>query len=221
MKEDFRIPSFARRIGRTLRFEQKNLVTDVLPKVQISEETNFATLAKGYESAILEIGFGNGEHLAKYASVNPNTICLGAEPYMNGVASLLKSIHEESLENIRIYNDDVRKLLSKFPAKFFDKVFIICPDPWPKQKQKKRRLINSDFIKLLFKNTKQIIIVTDHLDYAKWILKHAKISEIAPSSSELQDYTRLPENWNYTKYQRRGIAHGSNIYYFDFKTREA
>ncbi len=214
MKEHFRVPSFARRIGRALRFEQKNLMTDVLPKVEISEEENFEQLAKGFKSAILEIGFGNGEHLAHFAQNNPEVLCIGAEPYINGVVVLLKAISEYEIENVKVYKDDVRKLLTRIPEKFFENIFIICPDPWPKQRQKKRRLINSEFIKSLLPKTKRVVIATDHLDYAKWILKHATDAGVAMRSDNIADYTQLPEGWIYTKYQRRGIKHGSNIYYF-------
>lgn len=214
MKESFRVPSFARRIGRALRFEQKNFMTDVLPKVEIFERMNFEQLAKNYKSVILEIGFGNGEHLAHFARNHPDVLCIGAEPYINGVVVLLKTISEQEIGNIKVYKDDVRKLLAEIPEKFFENVFIICPDPWPKQRQKKRRLLNSEFIKSLLPKTNRIVIATDHLDYAKWILKHAIDAGVAMRSDNIADYTRLPEGWIYTKYQRRGIKHGSNIYYF-------
>jgi len=207
-----RLPSFARRIGRALRDQQKYLVDNLLPTIEV----NYAfPETEGYEQTILEIGFGNGEHLAAYALKNPETLCIGAEPYMNGVATLLGDIDEHSIQNIRIYRNDVRDLLEFIPKKSLDKIFIICPDPWQKTKHKKRRLVNSEFLKLLSTKTKQeIIAVTDHLDYAKWILKHAQAAGFKMPSDELSHYEAVPDNWVYTKYQRRGIGQGSKIHYF-------
>ncbi len=210
-----RTPSFARRIGRSLRDQQKILVGDFLPEIEISDDFDFSESASTYSKVILEIGFGNGEHLATFAQQNPDTLCLGAEPYLNGVVILLKTLKETNINNVRIYKDDVRNLFTKLPVKFLDKVFIICPDPWPKQKQKKRRLINSEFLNMLKTLVKdQIIIATDHLDYARWIFNHATLSGLIPNNANLENFKALPEDWIYTKYQRRGIKLGSDIYYF-------
>jgi tRNA (guanine-N7-)-methyltransferase len=218
-REPFRTPSFTRRVGKTLRYQQKIYVKDLLPKVQMTEEFDFAAALKNYDNAILEIGFGNGEHLAHFASANPNTLCIGAEPFINGIATLLKSISENNLSNILVYKDDVRNLFTKIPPKYLEKVYIICPDPWPKQRQLKRRLINSEFLKTLATLTKkEIVIATDHLGYAQWILQHALDAKFTMPSENLEHYKTLPDGWIYTKYQRRGIKHGSDIYYFVLKT---
>jgi len=207
-----RLPSFARRIGRTLRTQQKDFLANILPDIEIVNE--FPTYPK-YKTTVLEIGFGNGEHLAAYALKNPETLCIGAEPYMNGVATLLGDIDEHNIQNIRIYRNDVRNLIEFIPEKSLDKIFIICPDPWQKTKHKKRRLVNSEFLKLLStKVCSEIIIVTDHLDYANWILKHATQAGFKMPSSELSHYTKVPDDWVFTKYQRRGIGQGSKIHYF-------
>jgi tRNA (guanine-N7-)-methyltransferase len=209
-----RLPSFARRIGRSLRDSQKNLVENLLPLIEVTEDFDINTASKSYSKIILEIGFGNGEHLAKYAIANPRTLCIGAEPYMNGVAVLLKEIHDNEIQNIRIYKDDVRNLIEKLPLKSIDQVYIICPDPWPKTKHKKRRLVNKGLLSELRKLTKEsIILVTDHADYAKWMYEHAKAAEFEVFDT-LHQHLNLPEDWIYTKYQRRGIKLGSGIYYF-------
>lgn len=214
-EKKFRTPSFARRIGRSLRDYQKLLISELLPQLEVTLDSDFTKASQRYDSIILEIGFGNGEHLAQFAQQNPNTLCIGAEPYINGIATLLKTISDNNISNIRIYKNDVRDLLSVIPNKFFDKIYIICPDPWPKQKQKKRRLINSEFLQLLATKTKkEIVIATDHIDYAKWILDHAITGKFSMPSENLTHYKALPKDWLYTKYQRRGIKYGSDIYYF-------
>lgn len=210
-----RIPSFARRIARPLRDAQKRLLDKYLPKLDVTEKF---IIPNGFENAVLEIGFGNGEFLAANAEANPNTLFIGCEPYLNGVASFLKLLDEKELQNVRLYTNDIRNLLPNINADSLDTIYVICPDPWPKQKQKKRRLLQSEFLKQLSEKTKKIIIATDHLDYAKWILKHIHLSKtFSVKSQELQDFTKLPENWLYTKYQRRGIQNSSHIYYFELQ----
>jgi len=131
--------------------------------------------------AILEIGFGAGEHLAALAEQYPDKIIIGAEPFINGVAQLLSKIADENgaafpqYKNIRIFPDDVRRLFAAADFQFSD-IYILHPDPWPKARHEKRRLCSAEFLKeisaLLSKDGK-IIIGTDHTDYYNWILDEA------------------------------------------------
>lgn len=215
-----RIPSFARRIARPLRDAQKNLLSSLLPEIQIDETF---LIPDGFEKTILEIGFGNGEFITANAIQNPQDLYIGCEPYLNGVSALLKNIDDSDIKNIRIYTDDVRNLIPNIKEDSLDIIYVICPDPWPKQKQKKRRLIQAELLKTLSLKLKKeggLIIATDHLDYAKWILKHIHQSLAFKKVGEvLEDFTSIPRNWIYTKYQRRGLDNSSKIYYFSLKRR--
>ena len=102
-------------------------------------------LKQGFEKIILEIGFGNGENTAFLAAKNPDALVVASEVYLSGIGSLLNSITQNSLNNIKIYDDDVRELLLKLPNEIFDEIYIICPDPWPKARHHKRRLIKHNF----------------------------------------------------------------------------
>lgn len=210
-----RIPSFARRIARPLRDAQKKLLDKYLPALDVTEKFN---IPAEFKNVVLEIGFGNGEFLAANAESSPTTLFVGCEPYLNGVASFLKILDDKELKNVRLYTNDIRNLLPNIKPNSLDIIYVICPDPWPKQKQKKRRLLQSEFLKQLSEKSKKIIIATDHLDYAKWILKHIHQSKMFSIKSEnIEDYTKLPENWLYSKYQRRGIENSSRIYYFELQ----
>ena len=154
------IRTFGRRHGKKLSPRKQSLLANVLP----------AVLPKNIENAgnlILEIGFGNGEHVRDLAIRNPESIIIGAEPFMNGVAALLSAITTESdnqimndYKHIRIWPDDVRKLLHNTNFEFSE-IWVLHPDPWPKAKHEKRRLLNADFLNLLGTKLKpdgQIII---------------------------------------------------------------
>ena len=170
------IRTFCRRHGKKLSPRKQSLLANVLPAISPKSIENAGNL-------ILEIGFGNGEHVRDLAIRNPETIIIGAEPFMNGVAALLSAITTESdnkimdeYKNIRIWPDDVRKMFNELDAKF-NEIWVLHPDPWPKAKHEKRRLLNADFLNLL--GTKlaphgQIIIGTDHWEYFDWITDQVK-----------------------------------------------
>ena len=190
------IRTFGRRHGKKLSARKQLLLETVLP----------AFLPKNIKNAgnlILEIGFGNGEHLRDLALRNSESIIIGAEPFMNGVAALLSSITRESdnqilpeYENIRIWPDDVRKLFSESNL-LFNEIWVLHPDPWPKARHEKRRLLNADFLSVLGKHLTpngQIIIGTDHWEYFDWIVEQTKKTALYASFPPLSTiHTRYAE----------------------------
>ena len=103
---------------------------------------------------------------------NPNALIVASEVYLSGIGSLLNNIAKNSLTNIKIFDEDVRELLLTLPNKIFDEIYIICPDPWPKARHHKRRLIKQDFLKILVKVLKRdgtVYISTDCENYAESI----------------------------------------------------
>ena len=97
-------------------------------------------------SLSLEIGFGGGEHLAALAKASPDTAFIGAEPFINGIVSLLRHIDEQNLKNIRIWPDDVRLILDDLPESSFTSVYVMFPDPWPKTRHAKRRIFSPSML---------------------------------------------------------------------------
>ena len=169
------IRTFGRRHGKKLSARQNWLVENLLPNL---------TPTTG---DILEIGFGAGEHVRDLARTNPEKIIIGAEPFMNGVASLLSAITDEKTNRvldeysgIRIWADDVRDFLRGTDSKF-EQIWVLHPDPWPKARHEKRRLLSADFLKTLSKNLStdgEIIIGTDHWEYFDWILDQVRSTNL-------------------------------------------
>ena len=165
------IRTFGRRHGKKLSARQQTLIDELLPN--LAPETG----------DILEIGFGAGEHVRVLAQNNPDKIIIGAEPFMNGVASLLSAITDkktnrllDEYKNIRIWPDDVRDFLRKNESKF-SQIWVLHPDPWPKARHEKRRLLSAEFLNILSQHLAQngeIIIGTDHWEYFDWICDQVK-----------------------------------------------
>ena len=105
-----------------------------------------ADLMPGAAETWLEIGFGGGEHMAAQAGRHPQVLILGAEPFVNGVASAVRHIDEQGLSNVRLHDGDVRELIARLPNASLARVFILFPDPWPKTRQQKRRLVQPDLV---------------------------------------------------------------------------
>ena len=172
-------------------------------------------LASDYEKIILEIGFGNGENTSFLASKNPNALIVASEVYLSGIGSLLSNIAKNSLKNIKIFDQDVRELLFKLPNKIFDEIYIICPDPWPKARHHKRRLIKYDFLKILAKVLKKngtAYISTDWENYAE------SIEEELEKTKDKFSFTQISnEGMPITRFQQRAIKEGRSIYTFLLK----
>ena len=171
--------------------------------------------ASDYEKLILEIGFGNGENTSFLASKNPNALIVASEVYLSGIGSLLNNIAKNSLKNIKIFDQDVRELLFKLPNKIFDEIYIICPDPWPKARHHKRRLIKHDFLKILAKVLKKngtAYISTDWENYAE------SIEEELEKTKDQFSFTQISnEGMPITRFQQRAIKEGRSMYTFLLK----
>lgn len=177
------IRTFGRRHGKKLSARQQTLIDEVLPTL-VPENGD-----------ILEIGFGAGEHVRDLALAHPEKIVIGAEPFMNGVASLLSAITDtktnrifDEYNNIRIWADDVRDFLRKTNSKF-EQIWVLHPDPWPKARHEKRRLLSAEFLNTLseyLSDTGEIIIGTDHWEYFDWILEQLKETKLSATIPDME-----------------------------------
>jgi len=162
------LPSFGRRKGRKLTPERRDLMGEYrhvfinldsphpnpLPEGEGIYGASLPPLplreGRGEGSELwLEIGFGSGEHLAHQALQNPGINFIGCETFLDGCGALIRKIAAEKIANIRIWNDDARLLLAKLPNDSISKVFILFPDPWPKKRHNKRRLIGAETLDML------------------------------------------------------------------------
>lgn len=208
------LSSFARRMGKSLTTRKRVLVDQVLPTLDVTPEWFHQE-----GPCIMEIGFGGGEHLASQAGSHPHANFIGCEPFMNGVASLLVEIEDRGLNNIRIWQDDARLLIKNMPDNQLDQVYILFPDPWPKQRHHKRRLINAQLLTMLSKVMKPqgvLLIATDHQNYASWIGHHlAAHPSFTSFVGEAVTHTP-PEGWVETRYQQKAVRQALPTYYFHY-----
>ncbi|MGA0603369.1 tRNA (guanosine(46)-N7)-methyltransferase TrmB [Caulobacter sp. KR2-114] len=176
MSEDFRpLRTFGRIKSRPIKPRQAALMDTLLPAIR-APETPFdpRPLAAAGGQVWLEIGFGGGEHLAAQAERRPGDLFIGAEPFLNGVASALRHVDERGLRNVRLHPGDARELMGRLPDGSVDRIIILFPDPWPKARHHKRRLVQDDFLAeaaRLLKPGGRLRFATDWEDYANWTLR--------------------------------------------------
>lgn len=205
------LSSFGRNRGRSLRPYQQGLIDRLLPTLTLGTTQPLADVPS-LRSVALEIGFGGGEHLLAQAIHRPDTLFIGCEPFINGVAKCLAGIDRQKIKNIRLYTRDARELVMAMPEQSVDEVFILFPDPWPKLRHNKRRLVNHETLGMLARIHKpggRLLIATDHVDYSTWILEHLLATPHYTWTAErAKDFTTPPADWTQTKYQRKTSAEG-------------
>lgn len=220
---------YGRRQGRRLRQGQSRLVAEYLPRIEIAElpATGFlnprALFASDVDDIWLEIGFGAGEHMLAQAAANPGVGFIGCEPYFNGVAQLIVGIHDRGVKNIRIYCDDARLLLARLPDGGVARAFILFPDPWPKTRHHKRRIISEPVLDELFRILKpgaELRIATDDPGYLGWILQrmigHRGFDWLARRPL---DWREKPDDWPDSRYEAKARRAGRSCAYLRFVSR--
>ena len=204
------LPSFVKRRGRITQSQEDNL--NLLPKYLINSYEDIRSEKANFSRLILEIGFGNGENILTLAKNNPDTLFVGSEVYLAGIGYLIGEIQELGLLNIRITTGDIRLLIEQIKEPLFDDILIICPDPWPKARHHKRRLIKEDFLKLvhpIIKDQGELFISTDWENYAE------SIEEAINQSSGYEKLTgSVYQESELTKFQQRAAKEGRDIYCF-------
>jgi tRNA (guanine-N7-)-methyltransferase len=160
----------------------------------------------------LEIGFGGGEHLARQAECHPEIGFIGCEVFENGVARLVAEIGRRHLANIRIFADDAGRLLEALPTASVDRLFILFPDPWPKARHNKRRLVSDETLDCLARVMKpgaELRLATDDADYLAWMLervtRHPAFEWLARRAS---DWRTRPADWPPTRYEEKARGAG-------------
>jgi|AACY02.17.fsa_nt_gi tRNA (guanine-N7-)-methyltransferase len=159
----------------------------------------------------LEIGFGSGEFIFYRAKRDKENIYVGSEVYNPGIVKLINNINRNNIDNVFIYQGDVRDLLNHIPNQFFYNIYILFPDPWPKKKHHKRRLINKSFLQYLFdKFSSNLFIVTDHANYAENILHDIlKNDEIKLDKMKISNKVFFKTN-----FEAKALQKSNNIFNF-------
>jgi len=215
------IRSFVLRQGRVSN-AQRRAYEDLLPKYGIPYTKgllNFEMVYGREAPRYLEIGSGMGETTVSIARSHPQNDYLAIEVYTPGVGSLLKQIEEFKLTNLRIVQHDAVEVVNNmFPQEYLDGIHIFFPDPWPKLRHHKRRLIQPEFISLLCKHLKPggyIHVATDWNNYADQILE--VMSNELSLTNTARDFVQRPEYRPLTKFEQRGLRLGHKVWDLVFK----
>ena len=211
------VKSFVRRSGR-LTQSQKNALQDHSSKYLLDPNNTSTNLKSCFDSkqhgVVIEIGFGDGTVLIESALKNPNKNFIGIEVYDSGLGQCLNEINKHKIKNIRlIYGDAVEVFEQFITKKSVETINILFPDPWPKKRHHKRRLINKRFLALLSKSliNKGIInISTDWEDYAQQIELTFK------ESNQFKEIKSESRNLK-TKFEKRGIKLGHKIFNYSYQ----
>jgi tRNA (guanine-N7-)-methyltransferase len=208
---------YGRRRGRPLRPGQQLRQRELLPRlaVTLSEHGEFdpaGLFPQPPTSVWLEIGFGGGEHLAEQAERHPAIGFIGSEVFENGIARLVAEIARRDLGNIRIFPDDARLLLDRLPPASLGRVFILFPDPWPKLRHHKRRLVapaTLDRLAVVMRPGAELRLATDDPGYLLWMLEHVTAHPaFAWLARRAADWRARPADWPATRYEEKARAAG-------------
>ena len=219
---------YGRRKGPRLRAGRQRLLDEALPRLRIGVEPGVAldpaTVFPDRRPLWLELGFGAGEHLAALARAHPEVGVIGVEPFVNGVAALLGVVEAERLGNVRIVTDDARLLLRALPTASVERVYVLFPDPWPKARHHKRRLVSPDTAAecaRLLRPGGSVELATDEMGYARAMLACLLARpELRWTAERARDWRDFPALGHPTRYETKARAAGRHCVYLRF-AREA
>jgi tRNA (guanine-N7-)-methyltransferase len=223
-------------MGRPLRKARQELVETLLPELRVvvpatdsphdvreGARLDLAALFPGADQVWLEFGFGAGEHVAWQAAHHPNVGVLGCELFINGVASLVRHVHEQRLANVRIADTDSFRVLSALPEASIARAFLLFPDPWPKVRHHRRRFVRAEILDLLAKalvDGAEFRLATDHSGYCTWalarLIAHGAFDWRAERAA---DWRERPADWPPTRYEQRARAAWRSPVFLTFRRR--
>jgi tRNA (guanine-N7-)-methyltransferase len=219
---------YGRRRGRPLHRGQQALVDTLLPRLAVTLPAAgvldpSALFDPRPEEVWLEIGFGSGEHLAVQAAAHPAIGLIGCEVFENGIAKLLADVQRRALANVRILTDDARLLIAALPPASIGRVFILFPDPWPKQRHHKRRIVAKetlDALAAIMTDGAELRLATDDLDYLAWMLARLPVHPaFAWLADRPSDWRVRPADWPATRYEAKAITAGRRPYFLGLRRR--
>jgi len=218
---------YGRSQGKPLRARQQALVDTLLPQIAVPAEGPVTSEGLfGHERPLhFEIGFGGGEHLAWRADLLPDHGFIGAEPFVNGVAQALIRIEEQRLANVRLHMGDALEVLARVPDGALTMIYLLHPDPWPKARHAKRRMMNDGPVELFARKLKpggELRFGTDHPVY----LRHALMvmRRFADRFEWLVEgrssWEQRPSGWPETRYEHKArTVYGHEVWYFRYRRR--
>lgn len=217
------IRSFVRRDSRMTTAQRRAIeTTGVLFNLKLEQGLiSFEDVFHRQAQTILEIGFGSGHSLLEMAKRNPEHNFIGVETYLPGIGTLLLGVEELQIKNIRYFYEDAVKVLQQcIPDQSLDVIQIFFPDPWPKRRHHKRRLIQPEFVALLASKLKSrglLHLATDWEDYAKHMMRVLTAADpFINLAGETEYANRSSQRPVVTKFERRGQQSGREIWELQF-----
>jgi len=218
-----RIRSFVRREGR-MTPSQSRALDAAWPHCGLTlaqGPVDLRALFPGRQRIVLEIGFGMGDSLLDLATTQPDTGFIGIEVHRPGVGRLLGAVETAGLDNVRVYAEDAVEVLAQcIPADSLDALLLYFPDPWPKKRHHKRRIVQPDFVALVRSRLRAggvFHLATDWQDYAEHMM--AVLGE-APGWRNCHGagvYVPPPAPRPPTKFERRGQQLGHGVWDLHFE----
>ena len=219
---------YGRSKGKRLREDQAALVKSLLPQISVpgdglvSAQSLFGDTEGKGRPMHLEIGFGGGEHLVYRADMLPDHGFIGCEPFLNGVAMALPQIRDGGLHNVRLYMGDALDVLRRLPDGSLSFVYLLHPDPWPKLRHIKRRMMNDGPVNLIAAKLKQggeFRFGTDHPVYLRHALmvmqRHRR--HFAWLAEKAADFQHRPGGWPETRYEAKARKAEHEVWYFRYQ----
>ena len=215
------LKTFGRRGGRPLSGRQRILMEELLPKLRVpitkEQKLDPGTIFESANEIWLEIGFGGGEHVSGQAVENPTAGILASEVFFEGIAKLLGQVADSGLENVRIWPEDAREMVDGLAERSIDRAFILFPDPWPKARHQKRRIIQPDFLDALAKIMKpggRLRFATDVRSYADEALERFLAHPAFDwTATRADDWRIAPVDHIETRYQMKRLGDIDPVYY--------
>lgn len=220
------IRTFGRTGGRQLSPRRQTLIDERLPELSIPEAApgtlDPVTLFNGVSEIWLEIGFGGGEHFIGQAARHPGVGFIGCEPFIEGMARALADAEDQGLLNVRFHMGDARDVIERLKPGSISRVFILFPDPWPKKRQQKRRLIQPDFLSALHsvcRSGAPVRFATDIESYAdEALVKFLAHGGFEWKAEAADDWRAPPEDHIQTRYQEKQLGDCAPVW-LDFHAR--
>jgi tRNA (guanine-N7-)-methyltransferase len=218
--------SYGRRKGKPLSAHKERLVADLLPRLRLDLKAPAPKRLQdlfpvSVEEVWIEIGFGSGEHLLFQAEHHKSVGFIGCEPFINGVASLLGAIETRDLKTIKVHSGDAREVLAWLPRGAISRLFILFPDPWPKKRHLKRRLISPETIEQFARVLApggELRFASDSGDYAAHALDAiGGSSDFTWLAARASDWRTRPLDWPETRYERKSLSEGRKAVYLRFR----
>lgn len=223
---------YVRRNGRPMHQGRMDALETVFPKVEVPRSllTEKASLTPDdifgvpVDAFHFEIGFGNGEHLHYIMRENPSHHFIGAEPYMNGMSAFIKELPTPTPENIRVHADDALMVLNSLKDATVDFLYILNPDPWPKSRHHKRRIVSEQNLEVYARVLKaggMMIQTTDVDELAEWMLtKTINCPYFDWTAERPEDWRTAPNGWMSTRYENKGKEAGRKQTYLIYRRNE-